>query len=349
MSWFKSHTWLGKFGNWWKRNFGGLFPGLSKLNSGLESFGNSLDQSALTGADIQQNEWNAQQAQIARDWDEEMYLKYNSPSALMSQYRQAGLNPALMYGQNVSGNMNTAGPVASGSNSGGGLDLGSLLSVFGLKSEIEMNKAGSRQRNAEAVSQEIQNEDQKFFQEQRKRETEQRIKNLETANVEANQRIENLKKQNITEGERALLVKAQRIVQESVQNLNEAQADQIRELLPFNKKLMEANTVSARANAALSMAQAAYQNGLIDTGYINQLSRSLWNQNQESLQRQGILSEERLQREISNAIRTGTYFDEDEKFRNNLVRTMSMLGEVLQPYSGVLNSFGSASYSSTGS
>lgn len=349
MSWFKSNTWFGKLENWWNKFFGGIFPGFSKLNSGLSSFANSLDQSALTGADVQQNEWNAQQAQIARDWDEEMYLKYNSPSALISQYRQAGLNPSLMYGQNVSGNMNTSGPVASGSNSGGGLDLGSLLSVFGLKSDIEMNKAGARQRTAEAVSQEIQNEDQKFFQEQRKRETEQRIKNLETANAEATQRIENLKKQNITEEERALLVKAQRLAQESVQTLNEAQAEQIRELLPHNKKLLEANSASARARAALDMAQAAYQNGLIDSGYINQLSRSLWNENQESLQRQGILSEERLQREISNAIRTGTYFSEDEKFRNNLVRSMSMLGEVLQPYSGVLNSFGSVSHSSTGS
>ena len=34
----------------------------------------------------------------ARDWEEYMYNQYNSPSALVRQYQEAGINPALMFG-----------------------------------------------------------------------------------------------------------------------------------------------------------------------------------------------------------------------------------------------------------
>lgn len=37
-------------------------------------------------------------AREARQWEEDMYNKYNSPSAMVRQYEEAGLNPALMYG-----------------------------------------------------------------------------------------------------------------------------------------------------------------------------------------------------------------------------------------------------------
>lgn len=34
----------------------------------------------------------------ARNWEEDMYNQYNSPSALVRQYQEAGINPALMFG-----------------------------------------------------------------------------------------------------------------------------------------------------------------------------------------------------------------------------------------------------------
>lgn len=37
-------------------------------------------------------------AREARQWEEDMYNKYNSPAAMVRQYEEAGLNPALMYG-----------------------------------------------------------------------------------------------------------------------------------------------------------------------------------------------------------------------------------------------------------
>lgn len=40
-------------------------------------------------------------AREARDWSEDMYNKYNSPAALVRQYEEAGINPALMFGGNT--------------------------------------------------------------------------------------------------------------------------------------------------------------------------------------------------------------------------------------------------------
>lgn len=45
------------------------------------------------------NETSRMNARDARQWEESMYNKYNSPSALVRQYQQAGINPALMFGQ----------------------------------------------------------------------------------------------------------------------------------------------------------------------------------------------------------------------------------------------------------
>lgn len=38
---------------------------------------------------------------VNRNWQEKMYNQYQSPAAMVRQYKEAGLNPALMYGQNL--------------------------------------------------------------------------------------------------------------------------------------------------------------------------------------------------------------------------------------------------------
>lgn len=48
-----------------------------------------------------------QEAQRQRKWNEDMWErqnKYNTPAAQMQRYRDAGLNPNLIYGQGTSGN-----------------------------------------------------------------------------------------------------------------------------------------------------------------------------------------------------------------------------------------------------
>lgn len=63
-------------------------------------------------------QFQSQEAQIARDWQESQYNKYSSPEALVRQYQEAGLNPALMYGQNLQTSTGSS-PAPSGSQAQG--------------------------------------------------------------------------------------------------------------------------------------------------------------------------------------------------------------------------------------
>lgn len=53
-----------------------------------------------------QNASNMEMARYQNRMQEEMYNKYSSPSALMRQFREAGLNPNLVYGSAASGQSN---------------------------------------------------------------------------------------------------------------------------------------------------------------------------------------------------------------------------------------------------
>lgn len=46
------------------------------------------------------------QNQINKNWQEKMYNQYQSPQAMVRQYKEAGLNPALMYGDNLQSQFN---------------------------------------------------------------------------------------------------------------------------------------------------------------------------------------------------------------------------------------------------
>lgn len=64
--------------------------------------------------------FNAAEAEKARQFSEDFYNQYQSPSALVNQYKSAGLNPALMYNAASSPSANpssaaASGPAASGS------------------------------------------------------------------------------------------------------------------------------------------------------------------------------------------------------------------------------------------
>lgn len=56
------------------------------------------------------------QAAMGRQWQEDMYQKYYSPSAQMAQFRDAGINPAQAYGQ-ITGTGGMSSPSPSGGSS----------------------------------------------------------------------------------------------------------------------------------------------------------------------------------------------------------------------------------------
>lgn len=77
---------------------------------------------AFSNTQLAEMQFNHDEAQVDRDWNERMYNMYQSPEAQMRQYREAGLNPALMYQGGVDINGPSGGSAASTSGAVGGED-----------------------------------------------------------------------------------------------------------------------------------------------------------------------------------------------------------------------------------
>ena len=151
MTWLK-RTWK-KFSKWTSKTFGSLW--------------NKVTGSGLTKAEQKTMDFNAQQAELnrqfqsaeaeeARQWQEDYYLKYESPQARIRQYEEAGLNPALLYGSNLGSGSPPSTSVPSGSVASVGFpsDGAGLLNFIGqmlsIKSQISLNKAKATQAMSDA-------------------------------------------------------------------------------------------------------------------------------------------------------------------------------------------------------
>lgn len=103
--------------------FGNIFAKYASL--GADSDGNRSSKSigrggAFSNTQLAEMQYNHDEAQVDRDWNERMYNLYQSPEAQMRQYQQAGLNPALMYDGGVDINGPSGGSAASASGAVGG-------------------------------------------------------------------------------------------------------------------------------------------------------------------------------------------------------------------------------------
>lgn len=103
--------------------FGNIFAKYGAL--GADSDGNRSSKTigrggAFSNTQLAEMQYNHDEAQIDRDWNERMYNLYQSPEAQMRQYLDAGLNPALMYDGGVDINGPSGGSAASASGAVGG-------------------------------------------------------------------------------------------------------------------------------------------------------------------------------------------------------------------------------------
>lgn len=174
-------------------------PDIGNILSGASSLlglGYSIFRdTGLSGAEREQNAWNAQQAQkqmnfqaeqaqIARDWQEEQYNKYNSPSAIVRQYQDAGINPALMFGGSTpAASQSTSipsGAMASGSfGAASRINAVDAISRLGLlTAQIENMRADTRNKDADTEGKNIANEWNPRLFEQQWRKGEVEIDNL---------------------------------------------------------------------------------------------------------------------------------------------------------------------------
>lgn len=151
-----------------------LLDWLGPIGSGVQGLFN-LGSSALGNRSQrkmqrEQNEFNANQAEInrqfqsreaeiARDWQEQQYLQYSSPGAMVKQYNEAGLNPALMYGSNLQTSTGSS-PLPSGSTASGTTPTSKMADLTGiaqaflglskLKQDINESKSRENMNNAQA-------------------------------------------------------------------------------------------------------------------------------------------------------------------------------------------------------
>lgn len=149
--------------SWISKVFGNNMSGL------IQSLIGKYTDATVTGGEIIRNQWDldkmniantfsARQADIARDWQEQMYDKYNSLSGKISQAEQAGVNPLFAVTGNAvspisSSSPSPAGSTVTGSGRGSSGDLfAQVLGFLGLKkqkaeiSAIETQNAATRQQ-----------------------------------------------------------------------------------------------------------------------------------------------------------------------------------------------------------
>lgn len=141
--------------------------GLTAYFSNRKATGRDRDLMDFNASEASINrDFQSAEAQKARQFQEDVYTKYQSPQAQVRQYQNAGLNPALMYGRGVtpvslsSASVGPSGSSASASPTGvsGVEGLMSMLGSFAkLPSEVELMSAQSEDLRASALGKQIHN------------------------------------------------------------------------------------------------------------------------------------------------------------------------------------------------
>lgn len=113
-------------------------------NGERTSAGNSRGDS-FNNTQLAEMQYNHDEAQLNRQWEEDMYRKYQSPEAQMRQYDNAGLNRALAYNGGVDINGPSGGSAASADvATSGETPVSGFQSAMGVMSTVmEMLLGGS--------------------------------------------------------------------------------------------------------------------------------------------------------------------------------------------------------------
>lgn len=69
--------------------------GLAFLNNHFNRVNAHMQYTRTRELQEKQQEFNAEEAKKARDWQEQMYLDYGTPAAMRKQYEEAGINPYM--------------------------------------------------------------------------------------------------------------------------------------------------------------------------------------------------------------------------------------------------------------
>lgn len=198
-------------------------------------------------------EFNAAQAEEAYDRQVEFYENYQSPKAMVNQYREAGLNPALMFGGSVGG---SSTPQTAASSSPVGAGMGSVSPISALQPISELMSTLSMMK----VNESIANKNNAEADESGAR----KLNYQELAGLTAQQRLTEVERTNEVKANAAAishddLRRAQKWIKESVQMDEELKLTQSR------KDLTDAEKDFKLAEKLAMMANADYRRWYADT------------------------------------------------------------------------------------
>lgn len=282
----------------WLSNFWNSF-----VKKPIQALNNKVTGQALTPAEREANAFTASQAaedrafqaneaQKAREWEQQM--SNTSYQRQLADMQAAGVNPALALGGSASGASTPSSPSPSGAmatsvSPDSGTSLGDILQLLSFKKQMQMydaqineHNAGAEQKRADASNLNAQTgllgeefklkvrsadrEDLKYLLSEKEYDLKRSLNDAtiqkmgeEIKSLEAGIREKN---QNIKES----VARTANYMALEVLHRNEAR--QISALLPYTAALMSAQTDEARNNASYLGVQAAYQQKLIDSGYI---------------------------------------------------------------------------------
>lgn len=256
--------------------------GLAFLSALLQQYSKMENRNYTEKVRREQNIFNKTEAQRAREWNQQVdSTKYQRTVADM---RAAGVNPALAMSGGVSTQASSSAQ-AQGSNVDTPLlDLSQVAQLAmqsrQLSIQNKLANADIRVKNAEA---DLKEKDAKVRDDyndllMKGMKMSQQLTDAQISQIRANiskigEEVELLRKQAATEEERRLLTAAETSLRKAMERKTDQEIKNLVTLLPFQQSLMSAQTEAAKASAAAQFVHAAYEQGLIDSGYITAMVR----------------------------------------------------------------------------
>lgn len=229
-----------------------------------------------------QREWSEKMADKANQFSLDMWNRtneYNDPANQVQRLRDAGLNP-LFYG--LDGNSTNAFESAQANSyerasnpNGIANPFAAGLSAMAQKAQIEQTQAATEKIKAETDKTSL---DAEFA----KRTMDARVEGVNLANNLTREQITLIKKEqgkvaeeikNIAQSTKSEFERTQLLHWQTI--YQQEQYEQLVKLYPYQRALIEAQTEAQRATASLAFAQAAYQNKLVNSSYIDDIIREM--------------------------------------------------------------------------
>ena len=289
--------------------------GLAFLSALLNQYAKMENRNYTEKVRREQNIFNQYEAQRAREWNQQVdSTKYQRTVADM---RAAGVNPALAMSGGVSTQASSSAQAQGANVETPLLDLSQVAQLAmqsrQLSIQNKLANADIRVKNAEA---DLKEKDAKVRDDyndllMKGMKMSQQLTDAQISQIKANiskigEEVELLKKQAATEEERRLLTAAETSLRKAMERKTDQEIKNLVTLLPFQQSLMAAQTEAAKASAAAQFVHAAYEQGLIDSGYITAMVRE---QNASADEKEVRKTAE----EYEYLIRSGNIFDTSTK------------------------------------